>query len=246
MVKKHKILFVIFIVMIWEAMAFTGKLPSSVNILMTLISDLPALGLAVFNSIAVIGKAIIISLIITAVLIYLGRYDKINDCIEMVITVCHPIPGVALLPLIFMWIGPGPEAILVIVTHAVLWPLLVNIKTSFRQVHSEYKFLVKVFHVTKVKQITKVYIPGMMPGILSGLKIGWSRGWRGFISAEMIFSVIGESTGIGWYIFMYRIFGNMSGVFAGIIAVIIVSLIIEKVVFEQVEKRTIDKWIEKV
>lgn len=245
MVKRHKLVFLAIIILIWEVMALSGKLPSTIQIAATFVTDLPSIGLAVVNSLAVILKAILISLVISFALIYLGRNDKINDCIEMVITVCHPVPGVALLPLIFMLIGPGPEAILVIVTHAILWPLLINVKNAFRQVHSEYSSLVKVFGVSRRKQLWKVYVPGMMPGILSGLKIGWSRGWRGFISAEMIFSVIGESTGIGWYIYMYRIFGNAAGVFAGIVAVIIVSLMIERIVFQEIEKRTIDLWIEK-
>ncbi|MCH4888441.1 ABC transporter permease subunit [Acidaminobacter sp. JC074] len=243
MVKKHKVLFVFMIIVLWEVLAYSGKLPSSIEILKTFLTDLPAIGLAVYNSILVIFKAIIISLMVSGLMIFMGRHEKVDDCIQMLVTVCHPIPGVALLPLIFMWIGPGPDAILIIVTHAVLWPLYINIKSSYKQIHSDYAFLLKVFRVGRLKKVTKVYVPGMMPGILSGLKIGWSRGWRGFISAEMIFSVIGESTGIGWYIFMYRIFGNMAGVFAGIVAVILISLIVEKVVFEQVEKRTIERWI---
>ena len=243
MVKKHKVLFVILMMVLWEGMTMSGKLPSSIEILTTFTSDLPAIGLAVFNSMLVIIKAILISITASAVMILVGKNEKVDDCISMLVTVCHPIPGVALLPLIFMWIGPGPQAILIIVTHAVLWPLYINIKASYKQIYSDYTFLLKVFRVKRLKKITKVYIPGMMPGILTGLKIGWSRGWRGFISAEMIFSVIGESTGIGWYIFMYRIFGNMAGVFAGIVAVILISLIVEKVIFEQIEKKTIERWI---
>lgn len=243
MVKKHQLIFILILIILWELLSFTGKVPSLYVVLQTLYGDGGKILLAIINSLIVILGAILLSVILTAVLTLLSQNSILSDWIDLLVTICHPIPGVALLPLVFIWVGPGKEAIFIIVTHAILWPLLINVKQEVKRVKLSYDEVMKVFKVSKKSQIIKIYGLGMLPGLISGLKIGWSRGWRGFISAEMIFSVIGESSGIGWYIFMNRVFGNTSGVFAGIVSIIIISLLMEKIIFMKAEKHIDKRWV---
>lgn len=243
MVKKHQLIFGVLLIVLWEVIALTGKVPSLYEIGLTLLGDFEKILLAIFNSLTVIMSAILLSVVLTAVLTLISQKDIFDDWVDLLITICHPIPGVALLPLVFIWVGPGKEAIFIIVVHAVLWPLLINVKQEVKRVKLHYKEVMTVFKVSRKNQLLKIYGLGGLPGLISGLKIGWSRGWRGFISAEMIFSVIGDSSGIGWYIFKNRVFGQTSGVFAGIISIILISLLMEKIIFRQAEKHIDKRWV---
>lgn len=51
---------------------------------------------------------------------------------EALVALAHPLPGIALLPVIILWLGTGRSSILFIIVHSVLWPLLLNIMAGFK------------------------------------------------------------------------------------------------------------------
>lgn len=243
MVKKHLIIFVVLLMVLWELFAGLKGLPDLFEIVQAFYLEFPIILKALYNSMVVIGFSFVITSVLVFMLVVLSQNQYMDDCIDLLITICHPIPGVALLPIIWMTLGPVKEAVLIIVIHAMLWPFLIHVKQEVKRVTYDYKDLMKVFRIRSLQKLRRIYIPGSFPSVITGSKISWSRGWRAFISAEMIFSVVGESTGIGWYIFEKRIWGPTAGVFAGIIAIIMISLLIEKYLFATLENETIKKWM---
>ena len=243
MVKKHQLIFIFLLICLWELLSSLKGLPGSLEIVQAFVLELPIILTALYHSLVVIFLSFCIASVLVLVLVVLSQNKIIDDCVELLITICHPIPGVALLPVIWMTLGPVKEAVIIIVVHAMLWPFLINVKQEVKRVKHDYGEVLQVFKVSKLNAFSKVYFKGALPSIITGSKISWSRGWRAFISAEMIFSVVGESTGIGWYIFEKRIWGPTAGVFAGIIAIIVISLVIEKYLFSTIEKKTIRKWM---
>lgn len=244
---RYRIIFVMILLLAWETVVKLKlfsviAMPSLITIVQAFFSDINHILIAVSNSFLVIGEGFIISAVLALILVVMSRQPILNDLIEFLITIFHPLPGVALLPLILLWVGAGRETILVIVVHAILWPLLINVKQEVERIHQEYGQLIHVFSIPRSQRWFKIYMPGSLPGIISGSKIGWSRGWRGFISAEMIFSVVGKSNGIGWLIAEKRYSSDTPGLFAGILAIILCSLIIERYVFNTIENKTIRKW----
>jgi len=237
----NKFVLVVLIFLGWEALCMIKKLPHTIEIISAFISEWDYILISIWHSLSMIAMGFIIILVLSFLLVLLSQKKIFDDWLNLLITICHPIPGVALLPVIWMTIGPRQEAILIIVIHAMIWPFLINVKQATDEVQRTYRDIISLFDITFYNRI-KLFIKGVMPSVISGAKIAWSRGWRAFISAEMIFSVVGESTGIGWYIFEKRIWGPPAGVFAGIIAIIVISLLIEKYVFHYFESITIKKW----
>lgn len=158
------------------------------------------------------------------------------------VSIFHPLPGIALLPLIILWIGTGSTAILFIIVHSVLWPLILNMNAGFAAIPEVYKKIGQNYEFNTFQSIIWIYIPASLSYLIAGLKIGWARGWRAAISAEMIFGASGGIGGIGWYIFNKRVFMDTAGVYAGILMIIAVGIFVEDVVFGKLEKDTIRKW----
>jgi NitT/TauT family transport system permease protein len=194
-------------------------------------------------SLSILFKGIFLTFLLAFLSVLLSELSCIfNDFLEMLITIAHPLPGIAIIPLVILWIGIGEKALLFIVIHAMLWPVIINLKSGIKSIPSIYIDLSRVFNFSEIEKIRHIYFMGILPHIFSGLKIAWARGWRALISSEMVFGVVGTASGLGWYIFKQRVFMNTAGLYAGLTVIIILGLIVEGIIFEKVENIMIGKW----
>lgn len=194
-------------------------------------------------SIGMIGASLAASGVLAVVLALLSTWSKrLAGLIDTVTALAHPLPGLALLPLIIMWFGTGSGAVMAIVIHSALWPISVNLISGFQAVPSIYEDIGRSLSMNSLEITLGIRLRASLASLISGLKIGWARGWRAFISAEMVFGAVGDKGGIGWYILTQRTFMNTAGLFAGIILVIGIGLFVEDVIFASVERHTLEKW----
>jgi len=189
----------------------------------------------------IVGVAI--SLVLAFVLTLLAMVNNtIKDLMRTLISVLDPLPGIALLPLAILWFGIGEDAIIFVMVHSVLWPVLLNIIAGFDSVPRIYREVGQNIGLSHFKMISGVYIPAAFPSILMGFKNGWARAWRALISAEMVFGATGIIGGLGWDIYLKRSYLDMPGMFATLIVIMLIGIIIEDVMFKKIENSTVRKW----
>ncbi|MFZ5969546.1 MAG: ABC transporter permease [Bacillota bacterium] len=194
-------------------------------------------------SLLLISKGLLIGLGSAVLIASLCMFSKIfHEFVDTVAAMAHPLPGVALLPLIILWMGTGANAIIFIIVHSVIWPMLLNILIGFREIPAIYNEVGQNFELSRVKSILYIMVPASFPYILVGTKIGWARAWRALISAEMIFGAAGGKGGLGWYIFQKRVFMDTVGIYAGLIIIIFIGIFVEDFIFEKIEKLTVKRW----
>lgn len=196
-----------------------------------------------FYSLSLILVSLLISLVIALIFVLFSIISKnFADLLETLVAIAHPLPGIALMPLVFLWFGAGRKAILLIIVHAVLWPLLLNLLTGFQAIPEIYRLVGENYRLNSIEIMWYIMTPAALPYLLAGLKIGWARAWRALISAEMLFGAAGSIGGLGWFIFKRRVFFDLPGVFSGIIAIIIIGLLVEDLFFKRIEMMTVKKW----
>jgi len=194
-------------------------------------------------SISVIIAAIIPSMIIGFIMAFLSvKFSGIERVTEMISALAHPLPGIALLPLLILWTGLGIHIIILIVIHSVLWPFYINIRSGFKEVPRIWIDLGKNNRLNKREEFFHILLPASFPSILSGFKIGWARAWRAVISAEMIFGTIGSSGGLGWFIYNKRIFMDTPGLYGGILFLMLIGLLVETLLFKRFEQNINLRW----
>ena len=159
----------------------------------------------------------------------------------LVVSICDLLPGVALLPIIIIIFGIKPEVIVLLVVHAVLWPMSRSILDGFLAVPKIYVEAGMNIGLKGLTLLWGVYLPAAMSYILSGLKVGWARAWRGLISAEMIFG-IATCPGIGLFINQMRTNMNNAEMYATLIVIIIIGLVVQYGILVPIENYTIKKW----
>lgn len=194
-------------------------------------------------SLLIISKGLLIGIVLALILAALSSYSKFFDAfISSLISIAHPLPGIALLPLIILWLGTGESSVIFIIVHSVLWPLVVNLNSGFKSIPRIYIQLGENYQLNFIQIIGHILMPASLPYIISGLKIGWARSWRALISAEMIFGAINNKGGLGWFIFKKRVFMDTAGLYAGLIVIILIGILVEDLVFVKLEKNTLSRW----
>lgn len=247
---KQRIFWTCALLLLWEAGVKLSNVspllfPSVEAVIETLFYDLfyGDLLQQTLSSLGVICTGMIIAAILAVIFsLFALLHPFAEGLVDTITTIAHPLPGLALLPLIIIWFGTGNQAIIAIIVHSALWPLLLNLLTGFTSTPAIYTDIGKNLSMSNASITLEIRLRYALPYLISGLKIGWARAWRAFISAEMVFGAVGKKGGLGFYILSQRTFMDTAGLFAGIIIVVIIGILVEDLLFSLIEKKTIQKW----
>jgi NitT/TauT family transport system permease protein len=246
----QRVFWIVLFVLIWQLTAYSGYFselifPSVDDILKSLYNSLinGELIKQLAFSLSLIAEGLFISILFALIMALISKFSKTAaGLIDTLTALAHPLPGIALMPLILIWFGAGRNAVLIVIIHSVIWPLVLNLKTGFDSIPETYILIAENYRLNKFEFLYKILIPASLPYFIAGLKIAWARSWRALISAEMLFGAINSLGGIGWFIFQKRVFFDLPGVFAGIIVIIFIGVVVEDFIFAKLEKATIEKW----
>jgi NitT/TauT family transport system permease protein len=167
---------------------------------------------------------------------------RVSYVIDITISILDPLPGIALLPVIMILVGLGPMAIIVVIVHSIIWPVIINTIAGFNSVSRTQVELGRNLGLSEARLVAVIMIPNAFPHILSGFKIAWSRAWRALVSAEMVFGATGLQGGIGWYIYKKRYLMEMPEVFAGLLVIVIIGILVDEILFKTIDRKTVVKW----
>ena len=234
-----KVFWILVLSAAWEILPLTGRispleLPRFSSVVRTLVEGLLSgtLILQLGQSLLLIGSGLVVGCFIGLFFSYLGYFHPwMNGLMDVLVAVFHPLPGMALLPVIVLWFGVGFDAVFMVILHAVLWSFYLNMRLGYDLIHKSLIEAARNNGASNWQLYRHVLLPGSVDALYTGLKIGWSRGFRALISAEMIFGAISALGGIGWYMFERRAFGDTEGTYAGILLVAVVGIIAEQLVF---------------
>jgi ABC-type nitrate/sulfonate/bicarbonate transport system permease component len=234
----------ILIILVWEIICKTGLvselyLPSPTSIIATgwiMISD----GELVRNISASLYRIFFGFLIGSSAGVFIGLaigFSKLADAVgNPLIYSIYPIPKIALLPLIILWLGIGEISKVTIISLGVFFPVVIN--TYSGVIHVD-KALIKVavsFRTSRFNLLRKVILPGAMPMIFAGFKLAAGTSLLLLVSAEMI----AAKEGIGAMILHYGDLMLTTKLMVGIIVLSILGVFFTSLI-NLIEKLTI-RW----
>lgn len=239
-----RLFFLALFALIWAGAArFSGVspllLPSPGRVLAALWQNLSN-GTLLPQTLFSLGLIIAALLMSAALALILGVAGEISPfllrMIDTVSAMAHPLPGMALLPLVVVWFGTGAPAVLAVIVHACLWPLLISLQSGMRDAPAVYAEIGRNLSMSRFWVAVRILLPAAFSQFVSGLRIGWGRAWRALISAEMVFGAVGKLGGLGWFLFKRRVMMDTPGLFAGILTVALIGMAVEGLLFQHVEK----------
>ncbi len=236
------------IIIVWEII-FRARIvsellfPSPLDVLAQFWHSAGDLSMRVGVTMSFIVYAMAIALFLSFLLTYLSMKSQIVASImEMILAMMHPLPSVALLPLLIIWFGLGPLSLLIVVLNSALWPIFLNAYTGFRTVHQTYIEVGRNIGLKGLKLFWHVILPSALPYLITGFEISWARSWRAAIAVELVFGAATTSGGIGWTIYMSYFDMEAPLMVAAIFTIALVGVLAEKLGMETLEKKTILRW----
>ncbi|MUO78885.1 ABC transporter permease subunit [Agrobacterium vitis] len=245
----RKTLLIVVLAVIWQVYAsFLDNpllFPTLSDTLVTLTDrfadgTLPA---RIWTTLQVLFMGYTVGTVLAALLTVLAINTRIGtDFLETMTAMFNPLPAISLLPLALIWFGLGASSLVFVLVHSVLWAVALNTHSGFLGVSRTLRMVGANYGLTGISYVLRILVPAAFPSILTGLKIGWAFAWRTLIAAELVFGVSSGQGGLGWFIFENRNLLDIPAVFAGLLTVIIIGLIVENLVFQTIERHTIQKW----
>jgi NitT/TauT family transport system permease protein len=133
------------------------------------------------------------------------------------ISALFPIPKIALLPLLILWLGIGEEPKIATIALGVFFSTAISVYSGVDQVPRNLIRMAQSFNVPFATIVRRVIWPGALPSILAGFRITASVALLLVVSAEMI----GAEFGIGAFVLQA---GNLMQTDQLLAGVVILSL----------------------
>jgi NitT/TauT family transport system permease protein len=142
------------------------------------------------------------------------------------ISALFPIPKIALLPLLILWLGIGEEPKIATIALGVFFSTAISVYSGVDAVPRNLIRMAQSFNVPFHAIVRRVIWPGALPSILAGFRITASVALLLVVSAEMI----GAQFGIGAFVLQAGNLMQTDQLLAGVVILSVFGLAIGKVI----------------
>ncbi|UVC06928.1 ABC transporter permease subunit [Rhizobium sp. TH2] len=145
--------------------------------------------------------------------------------LDPIVEFLRPLPPLAYLPLIIIWLGIGEASKITVIALAMLPPIIISTAAGVKSASKDHINAARSFGATRLQLLRHVILPGAVPSILTGIRIALGAGWSTLVAAELI----AASRGLGFMIQSAAQFLVTDIVIAGIFVIAIIAFLFELV-----------------
>lgn len=139
----------------------------------------------------VLGTAL--GVLIAAVLWFVPLMERVLD---PYLVILNALPKIALGPILIVWVGAGPEAIITMALLVSTVVTVMSVLAGFIEAGREKMKLFETLGATRTQAFFKGVLPASVPTVMSALKISVGMSWVGVIVGEYLVS----KRGLGYLI----------------------------------------------
>lgn len=143
--------------------------------------------------------------------------------LDPIVEFLRPIPPLAYLPLVIIWAGIGESAKVLVITLAMLPPIILATAAGVRGVDRNRLNVARALGATRAQLLRLVVLPSASPSILTGTRIALGAGWSTLVAAELV----AATRGVGFMIQSAANFLATDVVVAGIFVIAGVAFVLE-------------------
>ncbi|MFD9895563.1 ABC transporter permease [Amycolatopsis sp. NPDC059027] len=168
-------------------LGIVANLLGDVSFLRDIIATMLAWAIAVLIAVAIAVPAGLL----------LGSVPGLRQATAAVVEFLRPIPAVALIPLVLLVIGSGPESKITLGVYASLWPIMFNTIYALGEIDPVLMETAKAYGTGRVRSLTSVALPHTAPFVFTGVKVSATIALIAIVSTEFL---AGTKLGIGNFI----------------------------------------------
>ena len=116
----------------------------------------------------------------------MGWSPRLYRLINPFVAATHPLPKIAILPLIMIIFGIGESSKVIVIALATFFPLLINTAAGVQQISPIHFEVAKNYGANLTQIFTHVIFPGSLPLILTGLRLSLNLALLVSIAVELV------------------------------------------------------------
>lgn len=116
----------------------------------------------------------------------MGWSQRLRAIVDPFVAATHPIPKIAVLPLIMVLFGIGETSKVIAVAVAVFFPVLINSMAGVRQIDPIYFEVAESYGSSPFKVFTRIVLPGSLPMVLAGVRLALNVAMLFTIAVELV------------------------------------------------------------
>jgi sulfonate transport system permease protein len=161
-----------------------------------------------------------------------GFSKRWNTLLSSMIGLLRPIPMIAWIPLLILWMGIDERSKVALIAIGTFWPVLLNTTRGIRNTDKKLLEVGAMFEKNPWQMFSKVIFPGAFPFIFTGVRLGVSNAWSCVVTAE----AIAAASGVGYMIMYARELMQPDVLLVGVLTIGVVGLLLE-ILLLRVERR---------
>jgi ABC-type nitrate/sulfonate/bicarbonate transport system permease component len=238
-------LFVILI--IWEITARSGFLninlfPPATDVIVRLY-ELSVDGIlfkdASYSLMRVLVGGLVAMIFGTVVGLFMGTSRLVERWLVVPMNFFLSIPGIALLPLVILYLGLTDTTLIVILGFEAGLTVMLSTWTGVKTVPPNMLYAGRALGARGWRFFWRVLFPAALPSIIAGYRLGFSRAWRILAAGEVIVSV---GHGLGFRVFTAYDFLDTETMYASILTIGVLGFLLERVVLRSAEYYSVQRW----
>ena len=133
----------------------------------------------------------------------MGCSRRRRAAVDPLLAAVHPIPKIAILPLIMIIFGMGEISKVILVAAGAFFPILINTVAGVRQISPIHFEVAQNYGASRFRLFTRVLLPGSLPMVLAGVRLGLNVALLLTITSEIILAApgLGHIIWLAWETF---------------------------------------------
>jgi ABC-type nitrate/sulfonate/bicarbonate transport system permease component len=151
----------------------------------------------------------------------MGWSRRVRAALDPMVAAIHPLPKIALFPLVLILLGLGETPKLVIIALGAFFPMLVSTMAGVRQISPICFEVAQNYGASRTTVLTRVVIPGSLPLALAGARLALNLALTITIAVELL----AADRGIGAIIWSARETLRLEELYVGLAAAAALGLL---------------------
>lgn len=147
--------------------------------------------------------------------LFMGWWKYADRFIRPIFELIRPIPPIAWIPLVVVWMGIGLKAKALIIFFTAFVPCVINSYTGVKLTSQTLINVSKTFGAKNFEIFYKVGIPSALPMVFAGIRVALGNAWSTLVAAEML----AASAGLGYMIQLGRTVARPDIVIVGMVVI---------------------------
>lgn len=145
----------------------------------------------------------------------MGWWTYADRFIRPIFELVRPVPPIAWIPLVVVWMGIGLKAKALIIFFTAFVPCVINSYTGIKLTSQTLVSVSRTFGASNVEIFWKIGIPSSLPMVFAGIRVALGNSWSTLVAAEML----AASAGLGYMIQIGRTVARPDIVIVGMVVI---------------------------